>query len=75
MSCSATTRYRLGSSGLVHAPGIVAWAINGYAFKKDRKHLLTVITNTWKIPEEAAHALLNKTVPYEVDGEVVVFEA
>ncbi|MER9178920.1 hypothetical protein [Mesorhizobium sp. M0767] len=67
------TTYRLGSSGLVGAPGLIAWAINGYAFKRDQKAMLNVVTQTWSIPEAAAKALLSKTAPYTLDGDVVVF--
>jgi hypothetical protein len=66
--------YRLGSSGLVYAPGVVAWAINGYAFKRDRKSMRDVIAKTWSVPNDAADALLSKKVPYTIDDEAVVFE-
>jgi len=46
--------YRLGSSPLVHAPGLIAWAINGYAFPRDRTVILRVVTDTWPgLPEES----------------------
>lgn len=32
--------FRLGSSSLIHAPGILRWAQNGYRFARDRKNLL-----------------------------------
>jgi hypothetical protein len=64
--------YRLGSNSFVSAPGIVAWAINGYAFKRDRENMILVISS-WGVPREAAKALLSKSVPYTVEGETVVF--
>lgn len=67
-------QWRLGSSPMIHAPGIVAWAINGYAFKKDRAKLEAVISDGWSLPIGATKALLSKAVPYRVDGETVVFE-
>jgi len=67
--------YRLGSSPLVHAPGIVAWARNGYAFPKDRKAMTRVIADTWSIPASAAKALLSGKSPFTVEGETVVFSA
>lgn len=67
-------QYRLGSNGLVYAPGVVAWAKNGYAFKKDRKVLRDVIKGWSGVSDEAADALLSGNVDYEVDGDVVVFE-
>lgn len=66
--------YNLGSSPLVHAPGLVAWAINAYAFPRDRKITLRIVTETWpSFPAEYARLLLTRTLPYRVDGETVVF--
>ena len=72
--------YRLGSSPMVHAPGVVAWAINGYAFKRDRANMVRVICEGWQgVPEHAAHALLSKRAAFTIEdsaqGDVVVFEA
>lgn len=66
--------YRLGSSPLINAPGIVAWAINGYAFERDRPILLRVVAEGWpSIPKDHVSMLLSKTVPYAIDGDTVVF--
>lgn len=66
--------YRLGSNELVHAPGVIAWAINGYAFKRDRAALRRVIVDGWPgIPAAAARQLLSGSVPYTLDGDTVVF--
>jgi hypothetical protein len=65
--------YRLGSSGFVSAPGLVAWAINGYAFKADRKKLLAVMQAWQGVPDDALKALLSKEVPFTVEDEAVVF--
>ena len=70
----AATRYRLQSSGFVFAPGLVAWAINGYAFKRDRPNLEKVIGETWGLPLPAVRALLSKAVPFTVEAETVIFE-
>lgn len=67
-------QYRLGSSEFVGAPGVVAWAKSGYAFKRDQDQLRNVITATWSIPDEAAHALLSGESPYTVEDGTVVFE-
>ncbi|MDF3907814.1 hypothetical protein [Paracoccus sp. AS002] len=68
------TTYRLQSSGLVHTPGIIAWAINGYAFPRDRKNMLKVIGETFPtVPTPAIEKLLSKAVPYTVEDETVVF--
>lgn len=67
--------YRLGSSEMVGAPGIVAWAINGAKFAKDRKTVINVIVQTWGIPEPAARALVTEKVPHTIDDGAVVFTA
>ncbi len=66
--------YRLLSSELVHTPGIIAWAINAYAFEKDRPAFLTIMTKTFPtLPETAVEQLLSEAVPYTVEDEDVVF--
>jgi hypothetical protein len=66
--------YRLGSNELIHAPGVVAWAINGYHFKRDRAVLRRVIVDGWPgVPDHAAHQLLSGAAPHRVDGNTVVF--
>lgn len=66
--------YRLGSSPAVHTPGIIAWAINGYAFEKDRAQMVKVVCDTFpNLPVSAARQLLSKEVAYTVEGETVVF--
>ncbi|MBP0440467.1 hypothetical protein [Tianweitania sediminis] len=66
--------YRLGSSELIHAPGVIAWAINGYAFKRDRTVLRRVIVDGWPgVSAAAAHQLLSGSVPHTVEGDTVVF--
>jgi hypothetical protein len=66
--------FRLGSNELIHAPGVIAWAINGYAFKRDRAILRRVIGDGWPgVTAAAAHQLLSGSVPHTVDGDTVVF--
>jgi hypothetical protein len=68
--------YRLGSAEMIHAPGIVRWAVNGYRFPKDRKILVRLIADGWNIPDDAAIALLSGASPYVIeDGDFVVFKA
>jgi hypothetical protein len=67
------TTYRLGSSGLCYAPGIISWAQNGYGFKKDRAAMLRIVVEGWKVPVPAAKALLERKVSFTVEGEAVVF--
>lgn len=67
--------YRLGSSPLVHAPGIIVWARSGYLFPKDRPQLIKIISETWGIPTDATADLLSGKTPYTIEGETVVFAA
>lgn len=67
------TTHRLGSGAMIYAPGIIAWAINGYHFKDDREALVHVVVSGWQIPEDHAKQLLSGKIPYTVDGDVVVF--
>lgn len=69
------TTYRLNSAAFVYAPGLIAWAINGYAFKRDRKVMVKIIADTWRLPDAAADALLSKRAPFRVEDETVIFEA
>lgn len=60
----------LGSKALIHAPGVVAWAINGYAFERDHAVLRRVIVEGWPgVPDrehwstiESSELLLNYDV-------------
>jgi hypothetical protein len=74
-TAAAVKTYRLGSSPFVYAPGLIAWAINGASFPKDRKNLANVVAATWKLPMAAATALVTRKVPHTIDGETVVFAA
>ena len=67
--------YRLGSNYMINAPGMVAWAINGAHFAKDRPAMVRVISQGWNVPEDAARALVTKKVPHSIDGDTVVFTA
>lgn len=60
---------------MVSAPGMVAWAINGAHFKKDRPAMVRVIASGWNVPDDAALALVTKAVPYTIENETVVFTA
>ncbi len=66
--------YQLGSSALVHAPGLIAWAINGYAFPRDRDAILCVVVDTWPtLANHDARLLLSGECPYRIEGDTVVF--
>ena len=70
----AETVYRLASSTFVHAPGVIAWAIYGYAFEDCREHVIKVM-DTWDIPKHAKHALLSGDAEYTIENATVVFTA
>lgn len=66
--------YRLGSSPLVHAPGLIEWAINAYAFPRDRAAILRVVTETWPgLPDAHAMLLLSLGLAYGLDHDTLVF--
>jgi hypothetical protein len=66
--------YRLHSSTVVYMPGLIAWAINGYAFDKDRMNILKAMAKALPgVPVPALQKLLTKAVPYSIEAEAVVF--
>ena len=68
--------YRLQSSPMVNTPGLIAWAINGYAINKDRMNILKAMADTLPgVPVSALQQLLSGAVPYSVEDETVVFTA
>lgn len=70
------TRYRLLSSGMLSAAGLIAWARNGYAFKRDRVTMVKIVSGTWSAVSPAvARKLLSGKLAYTVDQDAaVVFE-
>lgn len=67
--------YRLGSSPLVHAPGLIAWAINAYAFSRDRAAILRVVTETWPgLQEEQVRRLLSREQAYRIEDDTLVID-
>lgn len=62
-------RYNLTSTPLVFTPGLVAWGVNGYHFKRDRKAIRKVFTEGYNLPDADAEALLSGKVPYVVNDE------
>jgi hypothetical protein len=59
---------------MVATPGIIAWALNGYRFKRDRKKLRRVVGDTYGLTDRCVDDLLTGTVPHEIEGDAVVFE-
>lgn len=69
------TQYRMLSTPMVHTPGLLAWAMNGYQFEEDREHMLRVMTSTFEaIPPGVMHKLLAGEIPFQVEDENVIFE-
>jgi len=64
---------RLTSKSGVHTPGMVAWAINGFKFPKDRKAMLRVFVDGFNLTKQAATDLLSEKIPHMVEGDAVVF--
>jgi hypothetical protein len=66
---------RLISTEMVNTPGILAWAINGYAFKKDRPALLKVLMDGYRLTKKCATDLLSKTISYTIgEDNSVIFQ-
>lgn len=65
---------RLQSSPFMNAPGLIAWAKNGYKFERDRKNMLDVICGTWpSLSRETVAALLAEEISVKVEGDAIVF--
>lgn len=70
------TQYRLHSAPLVHTPGLLAWAMNAYHFPEDRPQMLKIMTETFdKVPTKTMDDLLAGKIPYQVEGDTIIFEA
>ena len=70
-------KFVLSSSPLIHTPGMIRWAINGYAFEDDRPAILNVFTSGWPtVPAAAFKAILAGKLPVTIDDEAgtVAFE-
>lgn len=65
--------YRLKSTSLVHTPGIIAWAVNGAKFKKDRARIIELVSTSYSIPRPIVTKLLDEEIKYVVDNETVIF--
>jgi hypothetical protein len=64
---------RLASTSLVHAPGIIAWAINGAKFKRDRVKMRNVM-KSWPadLTDEQWDDVLSGKIPHKIDGNTVI---
>lgn len=64
------TTYRLGSSPMIHTPGVVAWAQNNPSVG-----LPVLVAAFPTVPPEALTALLRQEVVSRVEDEVLIFDA
>lgn len=64
--------YRLGSSGLVYAPGLVPYLQLAYR-TGNKSWPVKVLTEGWGLPRAAAVALLKSQDKLTIEGETVVF--
>lgn len=66
-------KVELPSASMVHTPGLLAWAINGYKFPKDRKAMVRVFVDGYGLTAQCVNDLLSEKVPYTVEGDSVFF--
>ena len=73
MNTQEPTTYNLGSNPLVCAPGVFVWLQSLHLSDPDKAE--SILAQTWSLPPEAASAVMNREVPYEIDHdkEVVSF--
>jgi hypothetical protein len=62
------SKFNLQSTPMIHTPGILKWAMNGYHFKKDRKKLREVF-KAYGLSNNCVHDLLSGKIPYEIVDE------
>jgi len=61
---------RLGSHVLIYAPGLVSWCRQIHA---DGSPLgVQIIRDTWGLSQEIAEGIADGSIPYAVDGEIVL---
>lgn len=64
---------RLTSSEFVSAPGMLAWAINGYRFPRDRQNILNVMKSWDGLTDAEWHDILTEKTPHKiVDNSVEI---
>jgi hypothetical protein len=63
--------YRLGSSSLCNAVGMMRWAKAGYEFEDDRPQLLNVMSAWEGVPAQVLDAALKGELAYTEQGDAV----
>lgn len=66
------TKYRLQSTPMIHTPGLVAWARNGWVFEEDRPKFRQFFREGYGLPDKAVTVLIEG--PYTIEGETVIIE-
>lgn len=67
-----TKQVALTSTSMIHAPGILAWAINGAKFKKDRAKMVKVMQSWPGLTVKEWEGVLDGTIPHTVEGDKVL---
>lgn len=67
-------KVELPSVPMVNTPGLLAWAINGYKFKKDRKAMVRVFVDGYGLTVKCVNDLLSGKIPHTVEGNSVFFD-
>jgi hypothetical protein len=72
-----TEEFRLASSPLVFAPGVIKWAKNFWNVgdKHDKKFIKSIISATWSLGEYEVIGLLSGDFPSKTIDDTVVFTA
>lgn len=67
---SSPKTYRLGSSGLVFAPGVVRAAVETY--KANPNVSVRLLADGWGLPNDVARKVCSRDLPYKIEGDTVV---
>ena len=67
-------RVELPSVPMVHTPGLLKWAINGYKSPKDRKAMIAVFVDGYSLTKQCAIDLLSEKIPHTVEEDSVFFD-
>jgi hypothetical protein len=69
--------YRLTSTQMVHAPGIVRWAIHGYQTgdEKDKLAMVKVLASWKSVPTGLIFDLLEGKTTFTVEDDTVIIQA
>lgn len=67
--------FRLKSTEVFGVPGLLAWAINGYAFRKDRDFMLDAMTQTFpQLSRDVWGKILSREIPHRQEGNDILID-